>query len=225
MCQPHNSITENIYKRRKVNDYVIWNFKNCIWVYNICCFISADSKKIKDYQEKIMVNLPIILWMVLVSVSMLFPVENLFWSFKSPNEVLSYYIGGSTKEVISGNDSSMIIYYGRKNPGGHFIVPKSENGYKIPSIFSVKRVSYKLDRDGLFNVYNVSGTSDYYVVGSISSSEEEISVMDSRGEMVKNIIVEMGDTGIKRIRFFAFVENFTNEYYLIVNGERIPVAD
>ncbi len=118
----------------------------------------------------------------------------------------------------------MVIYSKGSSSGGHFIVPKSTKGYKIPSLFSVKKISHKFNKDGNFDVYNVTGTNDYYVVGTIISKESEIIVVDSKNEQVKNIIAEMGNAGIKTILLFSFVENFTNEYYLLINGTKVSIG-
>lgn len=163
--------------------------------------------------------------MVLSTISGLFPVENLFFSFKSPDKVLNYYQGGKVEDILNGNDSSMIIYSDRNSVVSHFIVPKSEKGYKIPSLFSVKKISYKFDRDGNFDIYNILGTNDYYVVGSIISEESVINIIDSNNKPVKNIIMEMGDTDIKTVLLFSFIENFTSEYYLLINDKQVFVSN
>ena len=163
--------------------------------------------------------------MILASISGLFPVENLIVGFKSPDKVLYYYQGGETDDILNGKASSMVIYSKRNAVGSYFIVPKSENGYKIPHLFSVKKVSNKSDRDGRFNVYHVLGTNDYYVVGSISSSERTINIIDSNNESIKNIIIEMEHADTKTVFLYSFVENFTSDYYLLINGEKVLVSN
>jgi hypothetical protein len=182
-------------------------------------------KKSKVGKKRRVTILTLVFCLISSSISALFPVENLFFSFKSPDEVLNYYQSGKTEDILNGNDSSMVIYSEGNSLGGHFIVPKSNKGYKIPSLFSVKKVANKFDKDGNFSVYNVLGTKDYYMVGTIISKENEISTVDSNNEEVKNIVVEMGNSDTKTVLLFSFIENFTEEYHLMINGKKILVSN
>lgn len=164
---------------------------------------------------------------VLSSVSMLFPIENLFINFESPKDVFNYYQKGKVDNIINGNDSSMIIYSNGNNSGGHYIVPKVSKGYKLPSLFSVKKVSHRFERDGIFDIYNVLGTNDYYVVGMIISKESGIDIVDVDHEPIEEIIINTGntDTDIKTILIYSFAENLTSEYYLLINGEKRLISN
>ena len=88
----------------------------------------------------------------------------------------------------------------------------------------MKRISHKFDRNGNFDVYNVSGTDDYYVIGTIISNENDRAIVDSRGDPVKNIAVRMGDTQTKTVIAYSYVESFTDDYYLIINGTKTAVV-
>jgi len=151
---------------------------------------------------------------------MLLPIENLFISFKLPNSVLSYYQCGTVNDIVYGKNSCMIIYSEKNTFGGQFIVPKSEKGYKIPSLFSVKRIFYSIDENGTFEVYNVSGTKDYYSCGMISL-KEEANIVDQNHKKINTIITEIPETNIKNVIFYSFVENFTNDYFIAINGRKI----
>ena len=162
--------------------------------------------------------------LILSTVSALFPVENLFVDFNSPSKVLNYCQSGNSDDVIFGNDSCMVINTKGNDIGGHFITPKSTKGYKIPSLFSVREISHKFDKDGSFDVYNVSGTNDYYLVGTIISCEKKINITDLYNGPIRFNITEMGNTGTKTILIYAFVENFTNEHFIFINGEKVYTA-
>ena len=62
-------------------------------------------------------------------------------------------------------------------------------------------------------------------MGTFLSEESDIDVVDSNNEPVKNILIDMGNTDIKTILVFCFVEDFTDEYYLIINGEKISISN
>lgn len=187
-------------------------------------FIFLIAKKRNVVKFKIVVSLALILCVVLCSLSFLFPVENLFIRFKSPESVFNYCQSGKVVDIIHGDNSSMVIYTEGNSSSGHFIVPKSTKGYKIQSLLSVKKVSQKFDRDGSFDVYNVLGTKDYYVVGTTISNDSTIDIVDSNNNTVKTIIVNMGSSDTKTVFVYSFVENFTSEYYFVINGKKIGVS-
>jgi len=182
-------------------------------------------KRTKIAKKKSVIIASLALCIFLGSISALFPVENLFINFESPESVLHYYQNGEAKDTIYGRNSCMIIYSERGNLGGYFIVPKSAKGYKIPSLFSVRRVAHRFDQEGNFSVYNVLGTNDYYIIGSILSKEKEISITDSNNNAVQNIVMKMGDTDTKTILIYTFVDNHISGYFLLINGKRIVVLN
>ena len=181
--------------------------------------------KLPIARKKMVVIITLAFCLILGSVSALIPVENLFFSFKSPDSVLQYYQTGKVDDILYGNDSCLIIYSKGSNLGGHLIVPKSAKGYKIPSLFSVNKVFHKLGRDGNFDVYNVLGTNDYYVVGTMISKDSAIDMVDSNNESVKTIIIEMENTDTKTVLFYSFVENYTETYYMLINREKVFISD
>lgn len=168
--------------------------------------------------------LSVALCLIIVSASAVYPVENLFVDFKSPESVFNYTNFGEVNDIVYGKESCMVIYTDRNSSGGHYIIPRSEKGYKIPSFFASKKVSNKFDKDGNFDVYNVSGTNDYYVVGIVLSDTVEPEIIDSENRPVKYITIDMGDTETKTVVIYSYVENFNNDSYLIINGVKTMIA-
>ena len=116
----------------------------------------------------------------------------------------------------------MVIYSKGDSTGGHLIVPKSEKGYKIPSYFAIKKVSHKFDESGLFDVYNVKGTRDYYVFGTVrlKDGENEIDVFNGIDEKIGSNIIRVGQTNF----IYFFLDDFSNEYYLLINGKKVLIS-
>ena len=121
-------------------------FRIVFWgIVFVSTIIIIKKRNLKSKKRAVIIL--IISCMVLCSLSFLLPIENLFVNFKSSEDVFRYYQTGEVNDVIYGVNSSMVIYSKGENSGGHFIVPKTEKGYKIPSLFSVKRTSQKIDSD------------------------------------------------------------------------------
>lgn len=172
--------------------------------------------------KKLISIFSVFLCMILISASGMFPVENLFMSFKTPESVFEYASCGEINDIVYGDYSCMLVYSKGKNRVGQYIVPKTKGAYKIPSYFDTKKVFHKFDKSGNFDVYNLSGTSDYYIVGIMRVIGNEIHIKDSNNVNVKNVVFESKDNGkTNTLLIYAFVENFTNDYFLLVNGEKI----
>lgn len=195
-----------------------------LWLI-VSSFIVLKIRTTKIVRKKLVSLLIVVLCLGLISVSGMFPIENLFINFKSPESVFNYTNFGKVNDVLYGKESCMAIYSNWNSTGGHYIIPKTEKGYKIPNYFAIKKVSHKFDRNGNFDVYNVLGTQDYYVIGTILSNKSEQTIVDSHNESVKNIVIKMGNTETKTVIIYSYVENFTNDYYLLINGTKTTITE
>lgn len=190
---------------------------------SVVAILKIRASKIK--RKRLAIILSVVLILILNSISGMFPVENLFIDFKSPESVFHYTTVGRIETIIYGNSSCMVYYSTGSTSYEYSFIPKTEYGYKIPGTFTTKQVSNKFDKDVYFDIYNVVGTSEYYVFGRIFSEENEIHIVDSNNQPVMCNIIETGLPDLKVVHILAFVENFTNEYYFLVNGEKMFVSD
>ena len=83
-------------------------------------------------------------------------------------------------------------------------------------------MSHKFDKSGLFDVYNVKGTQDYYVFGTVNLKDDgnEIDIFDGSDEKVESNIIRVGHTNF----IYFFLDDFSNEYYLLINGEKVSIS-
>ena len=192
---------------------VLWLILSAFAVYRI------NTSGVK--RKKLMSVSAVVLCMAVVSVTALFPVENLFIHSRSPESIFHYAGSGNIDEIIYGQESCLIVYSNGNSTGGHYIIPKTENGYKIPNYFTTKRISHKFDENGLFDIYHVNGTQDYYVFGTVdwNDTDNRIAVYNEIGEKVDTNIVRVENSGF----IYFFLHNFAGEYYLQINGEIIPI--
>lgn len=187
-------------------------------------FAVFKIRKTKIVRKKLASVLACVLSLILVTVSSMYPVENLFVRFKSPESVFNYANFGKIKDVVYGKESCMIIFTNRDGVGQHYIMPKVENGYKIPNQFASKKIFNRFDSSGNFDVYHVSGTQDYYIVGKTLSNSAEQKIVDCYNRPVKNISYSMGKTETKKVVVYSYIENFNNDYSLVINGEKIKMT-
>ena len=103
-----------------------------------------------------------------------------------------------------------------------FIIPKIKNGYKIPDYFTTKKVSDKFDESGIFKVYNVRGTQDYYVFGILhfEDGENQIRILNEKNEEVESDIIRVKSTNF----VYFYLEEFPNGYHIIINNKKISLS-
>jgi hypothetical protein len=203
-------------------DIMLFNLLRIVLWLIISSFVVLKIRKTKIVRKKLVSLLIVVLCLGLISVSGMFPIENLFINFKSPESVFNYTNSGKVNDVLYGKESCMAIYSNWNSTGGHYIIPKTEKGYKIPSCFATKIVSHKFDKSGLFDVYNVKGTQDYYVFGTVHLKDDgnEIDIFDGSDEKVESNIIRVGHTNF----IYFFLDDFSNEYYLLINGEKVSIS-
>ena len=172
--------------------------------------------------KKLVSLLSIILCLAIVTASAMFPVENLFISFQSPENVFQYTEFGKIENMIYGENSCMVLYTSGSS-SSHSILPKTEKGYQIPGYFTSKRISHRLDEKGCFDVYSVSGTKDYYVIASVNQKAEAsaFAVLDKHGEEMKCSIFRGNDTDF----LYIYIHDLSEECYLSVQGEKILIME
>lgn len=147
----------------------------------------------------------------------LLPVENIFMNFKTPENVFNYTHIGQIEKIVYGNESCMVYYSKGKASYSYIFIKKNGEKYKIANTFNSKKVSKKIDENGVFEIYKVIGTNDYYFLGTINPQAMVIEIYNDSDEKI--------ESGIERIEETSFVcfylENLSKEYYLLVDGKKI----
>lgn len=153
-----------------------------------------------------------------------YPVENIFYGFKTAQQAFSYSNDGEIKNVIEGSESGMVTY---KSKGANeiCILPKDGTKWKIKSTFYYKIVyektfSYK---DELCNiiVFHAKGTDDYYVEVLDLNSHEKITVSDSRGSI---FLLEEDDMPFSNVIFYSYVKSVDDTYQIFINGCTVQIT-
>lgn len=153
------------------------------------------------------------------------PIENLFISFDTPTEALSYYDPFVAKviDTVEGNETCMIITQKDVNESGVSYVKKSVDGYKVLSpIHFPYSVKSKLDGHGSIEIFRAFGTSDYYLEGNCISDSGTINkVSDSLNSDIKVILVydfNKNNVNLKDYLIFGYLNNYENSYSLMIDN-------
>lgn len=143
----------------------------CLLLILLACSVWGILRG-KAKRKKLAIVSAAIISVMVVSLSSVFPIENLFVSFNDPESLFQYFNGSQVQSVLDGNDSCMVIYRKGGNNGGFVLFPKSKKGYKIPTPFLTEKVLDRLDGNGVVEVYHVKGCADYYLFVSIPANGE-----------------------------------------------------
>lgn len=162
----------------------------------------------------------LVLCIILGEVFSLFPIENFFITFKSPQSAFKYYCSGEIVDIIQGDDSCMVVYSTGGNSYSHTIMPKNENGYKISSFLNTKKSISQFNSNGTYAVYNSSKTDDYYFDGMTNSLRN--SILNNNFEADENTVVIFG-LNDEPIFIFALVYDVQDKYIMLSNGEKILI--
>ena len=158
---------------------------------------------------------------VITTAVSMFPPENLVTDFSSPENAFKYFCAGEIEEIIYGNDSCLVVYSDSQGTFKDCVFLKSGADYKLPLYFSRSRVAHVFTQNGLFNTYKVSGTSDYYVQGSVSTETAgNIGAFDGNGNNINTNVIRIAHTGF----IYFHLGSFKDDYYLVSDGETQPLG-
>ena len=166
-----------------------------ILILFILILIFCMLKKRKIIQNKNVSALICVVGLIFGIVFM-FPIENLFINFKTPQDIFWYTHFGKIEDILYGDDSCMIVYSKGNNAYSRAIIPKSENGYQIPSFFTTNVVTKLLDENGIFEVYNIPQTNDYYIYGATIALDGEVHFDCNNNEDAINNLKILRNTSI-----------------------------
>ncbi len=193
----------------------------------VLVFILFKVIHIKTKKKVLMISLFGLVFYISI---MCTPIENLFISFDTPTEALSYYdpFVGKVIDTVEGNETCMIITQKDVNESGVSYVKKSVDGYKVLSpIHFPYSVKSKLDGHGSIKIFRVFGTSDYYLEGNCISDSGTINkVSDSLNSYIKVILVydfNKNNVNLKDYLIFGYLNNYENSYSLMIDNTVIEL--
>ena len=124
----------------------------------------------------------VLLILCLISLTAVFPVENLFVHFETPESAFRYASSGTVVNTIPGSDSCLVVYSTDSSTYRETIFPMTEQGYQLPNFYGVKTVFAGEAEGGSHVVLQYSGSNDRYacwVLYSPGVSAEAVGYSDS----------------------------------------------
>lgn len=188
------------------------------------CFVTASViLLIKKRAEKGRIRrAALLLTSVLMALYVgIFPIENLFFSFASAEEVFQYACRGQLLGIAGGTASDLIVYETGNHTFSFMVAPKSPDGYKIGHFFSLKKVAYVADSGYSLTIYRDVGGTDNYVLLHGFTAQGTPQVKDEYGsDFTVSTLTAEESTSVVPFVAFAHLADFDGTYLLTINEEQ-----
>lgn len=156
-----------------------------------------------------------VVWMLLPAVESLFPVENLFVTFHSPEAASRFQSPGTTDiQVIEGEQSAFVWATDKKDDATVFhIVPKTDKGWKCFGVLDVDFHMFYPESGIMVNIFRHKPSGDCYAcVGNMRKKNSVIT--DERGSQFQPDEMLTGDMN----EYYAYIGQPTGTYTLTIDG-------
>ena len=166
------------------------------------------------------VKIIIVATMVILDIAIFaFPVENLFFSFNTPQDVLEYAGQGKVIGIAEGDESAALLTKEGSGDYSVFFALKDNGRYKIAGFNADDKVATANCDLLTITVYNIKGTDDYYIsIWGVTS--DEIEIYDSLNTAFVIYGEEFSD---KKVISAIGVIDYNDKYCCYIDGEAIEL--
>lgn len=184
----------------------------CLTVLIITFLVTRKIKKIKPHAWIISVCTTVaflMLWSI-------FPLENHFLRFDSPEKAFKF--ANPLKKVslvVDGEESSLVVSNQPKNVSLLEVYIRDGEKWRLGRNL-LSREIMSAPEEYLIILYHCKNTRDYYVV--VNSDVEIEQLTDNKNSTFDLLQWENGV--VKNYTYYTHVVDYTDEYYLIINGQK-----
>lgn len=150
------------------------------------------------------------------------PLENIVAPFASPIDVYEYRNPDAEVQlIVEGGESDYVI--GMKDDDFTtvtMLVPKTDKGWKMGTGVELETIYKGFDKNTMIHIYHYKGTDDYYM-NIYDWDGAEIDILDS----CDSNFTSMERSKDAFIIYYAFISEYSEKYWITVNGERIELND
>lgn len=172
----------------------------------------------KHFKKKVKAILGVLI-VVTISFALWYcPVENLFFSFDTPQSLFKYAGQGEIVEIVEGRESTALMTKKGDNNYSTFFINKKDDKYKIATFNTSIIVSSKQHESINITLYRVRNTDDYFIrIWGIS--DEEIELSDTLNTEF-NIHYENIANGKKTVNALVSIP-YSDDYSCFIDGEKV----
>lgn len=169
---------------------------------------------VRKQKRKLIKVITVAVLLALMLTVSLFPVENLFYRFASPEDAFNYQYESTVvcQNVIPGQDCALV--FGQEKV---YATRKSGDGWKLQRGFDLQTKSEIREKGVFLTLYTVRGTSDVFV---LVMADREISVSDNLGSDFTRLS-DYWETGF--VAYCVPVSATVGSYAVIIDGTEYAV--
>lgn len=162
--------------------------------------------------------------LIIPSVLGLFPFENLFITFDTPEDAYNYNTFGDTNVqlVLDGEDCAFIVDFESSSKRTIAAIAKSEKGWKLDGGSNIKLITSNFVDGISIDVYQFKDTNDYFI-NVFDMDSGAVDIFDDYNTEFYLFEHTNTEWNITDTDYFAYIPYFNNEYSIVINGNRIPV--
>ncbi len=155
-----------------------------------------------------------------ITVAAFIPVENVFYRFKSAEEVYKYYYSGNprTEVVIEGTHSDFVVGV-HNDTRTYLIVPKTADGWKLATGKDTRRIVRHISDGIVTYVYQYKDTGDYFIT-ILDTNGSPLELSDDNNTNFY-ALTEENALGKEFVTYYAYIPDWTTQYHLTINGNQI----
>lgn len=163
--------------------------------------------------------LAVLFAIVITTVSGLFPPENIFLSFSSPQDAFHYSHTAETVLTVEGEESTLVIGQKAESQYTSAILPKSQDKWKIGIPLFIKNTRRAAPGDISVSVSRYGNSVDCYIeIYSLTGAPLEVA--DAQGAVFTALKTTAKEPFYT---YYAVIPRWNEAYLLTVNGEAIEL--
>lgn len=199
--------------------FVIIRIAFWLIVFIICALLIKKSKVIHKLRWSI---IAVIVAVMMTTISALIPIENAFITFSSPESAYNYNNPGKATLIVDGEKSNFVVG-ANGDTDIYAIVPKANRGYKIGMGLDTKRINQTISDGITIYVYQYKNTDDYFIT-VMHTEGGSLNITDSHNSEFKYL--EKSNSTIDKTfyTYYAYINNFNEQYSLTINGKQIELT-
>ncbi|MBQ8789843.1 MAG: hypothetical protein IJZ51_00855 [Ruminiclostridium sp.] len=175
--------------------------------------------KKKLLRKKSVAIITIVSIIAFTSLISIFPVENAFIRFDTPEQAFSYVETGKFDYVVEGESSSMVVYKKDSNTYSQIFLLKDEKGYMLNSFYGYTLTDRMLDGNYALDIFKVKNTDDYYITGVLVSDTSNVELKSDTRDVKYDIRYNENNNF-----FSAYIKEYADDIYLVCDGEKVEIG-
>ena len=175
-------------------------------------------KKKKPKNEKYFEAGTAIAAIIFFTVLSLFPLENAFYTFSSPEAAYRYIHFGKNDLTVSGKTTDFLVS-DKDGTAKAEILQKTKSGWKLPRKTNAVIGNVTVHKNISVYTWHYKTSDDYFVViSSLDTEEQELTIKDTLNSEVLSTTTESPTAKDGLITYYLTVNKPDLKYRLTVNG-------